>query len=64
MSVEEKISAIHAAHYAAKGLTLDQLTAATDSIARHLRLDDVELESRLENVERLVKKLDSGPSNG
>ena len=64
MSVEAKLSAIHAAHYAAKGLTLEQLTMATDSIARHLDLDDVELEGRLENVERLVKKLERGPSNG
>lgn len=64
MSVKEKLSVIHAERYAKEGLSLDQLTAATESIARHLDLDELELERRLDNVVRGVDKLGRGPANG
>ena len=64
MSVEAKISSIYTAYYAARGLTLEQLTVATASIAKELHLDERELERRLEGIEQVVKKLPGGPNNG
>ena len=63
-AIEKKLAVVHSERYAARGVSLDMLRAATESIVHHTSMSASELSDRLDNLVRVSQKTGDTPQNG